>query len=203
MTATMFDGSFAHRWIAEILPSRPMILPPRHYTYPAVAEEVEKGAMEVLIRPETGLAGSTAQYPMDAPIAPEPFLATCALGFRDAAAPSGLWSMPDPDWICAVSGGYAYLINATCPEQFTMIAYRPVLEIVPVVEQGLLLFVGHHAILAWGRNGEAWQSDRLSWEGIAIREIEDGVLRGTGWDMMTDKDVPFALDLHTGGRIAV
>jgi len=198
MTAPIFDGSFAHRWTAEVLPHRPMILPPRHYTYPAVAEEVEKGAMEVLVRPEAGPPGKT-----EADSRQEPFLATCALGFRDPSAPSGLWSMPDPDWICAVSGGYAYLIDVSRPERFTMVPYRPVLEIVPVVEQELLLLVGHHAILAWGRNGEAWQSDRLSWEGITITGIEEGSLRGTGWDMMTDKDVPFVLDLRTGQRASV
>ena len=197
MITTFFDGSFPHRWTAEVLPNRPMILPPRHFTYPAVAEEVEKGAMEVLVRPEAAGEGVSASRQADA----QSFLATCALGFRDAAAPSGIWSTPRPDWICAVSGGYAYLIDVTNPEKFAMLPYRPVLEIVPVVEQNLLLFIGHHAILAWGRNGEAWQSDRLSWEGITITGVEAGVLRGTGWDMITDKDVPFALELRTGTRI--
>lgn len=197
MIAPIFDGSFPHRWTAEVLPNRPMILPPRHFTYPAMAEEVEKGAMEVLVRPDAISEGMRASRQADG----QSFLATCALGFRDAAAPSGLWSVPHPDWICAVSGGYAYLIDATRPERFTMLPYRPVLELVPVVEHNLLLFVGHHAILAWGRDGEAWQSDRLSWEGITISCIEAGVLHGTGWDMITDKDVLFALELRTGGRV--
>jgi hypothetical protein len=188
MMAPIFDGSFPHSWTAEVLTNRPMIFPPRHFTYPAIAEEVEKGAMEVLVRP-----GSDG--------AEESFLATCALGFRDAAAPSGLWSTPDPDWICAVSGGYAYLIDVRNPERFIMLPYRPVLEVLPLVAHELLLFVGHHAILAWGRAGEAWQSDRLSWEGISITGVEDGILRGTGWDMITDKDVPFALDIQTGQRV--
>jgi len=197
MIAPIFDGSFPHRWTAEVLSHRPLILPPRHFTYPAIAEEVEKGAMEVLVRPNVSSEGVTASRQADA----QSFLATCALGFRDAAAPSGIWSTPHPDWICAVSGGYTYLIDATHPERFTMLPYRPVLEIVPVLEQNLLLFVGHHAILAWARDGEAWQSDRLSWEGVTITGVEDGILRGTGWDMLTDKDVPFALELRTGERV--
>ena len=88
----------------------------------------------------------------------QPFLATCALGFRDPAAPSGLWSCPEPETICAVAGGYAYLSRTTAPERFTMIApYRPVLEIRPIVEECLLLFVSHHSILAWGRDGQAYK----------------------------------------------
>jgi len=220
MTAPTFDGTFAHRWTAETLPNRPMILPSRHYVYPAQVEEVERGALEVLIQPESGL----------------PFWATCALGFRDPAAPTGIWAMPDPNWLCAVSGGYAYLIDTAAPERFVHLRYRPVLAVLPVpgvrsqsalheaqsvtpaaqsssraaqslshtaqsLRGDLLLFVGHVSILAWGAEGEAWESPRLSWEGLTSLQIEGGVLRGLGWDMRTDKDLPFALDLETGAKI--
>jgi hypothetical protein len=82
-----------------------------------------------------------------------------------------------------------------------MIAYRPVLAIVPVAAEGLLLFVGHHSILAWGRRGQAWESEKLSDEGVTITEVEKGVLRGTGWEMKTDKETTFALDLTTGSGL--
>jgi hypothetical protein len=71
----------------------------------------------------------------------------------------------------------------------------------PDLRNELLLLAGHHSILAWGRDGEAWESDRLSWEGITNLRVEDDTLRGDGWDLMTDKDLPFALDLNTGKRI--
>jgi len=182
------DFSFPHSWQAEILAARPLILPPRHFVYPRQAEEVERGALEALIRP----GGPDIQ----------PFLATCALGFRDPAAPTGLWSTPNPEEICAVAGGYAYLINTSAPEQFTMIPYRPVLKIVPSLADGLLLFVGHRTILAWGRDGQAWESEKLSDEGVTILGIEDGVLRGVGWDLRTDKEIPFALALQSGVRLS-
>jgi hypothetical protein len=182
------DLSFPHAWQAEILAARPLILPPRHYVYPRQAEEVERGALEVLVRPGTAET--------------QPFLATCALGFRDPVAPTGLWSAPKPEEICAVAGGYAYLIDTSAPEKFTMIPYRPVMKIVPVVADGLLLFVGHHAILAWGREGLAWESEKLSDEGVTVLGIDAGVLRGTGWEIRTDKETPFALDLGNGSRIS-
>jgi hypothetical protein len=181
------DLSFAHSWQAEILAGRPLILPPRHFVYPRAAEEVERGALEVMVRPEAADA--------------RPFLATCALGFRDPAAPTGLWSAPKPEEICAVAGGYAYLIDTTAPERFTMIPYRPVLEVRAAVEEGLLLFVGHHAILAWGRSGQAWESQKISDEGVTVASIEGGVVRGTGWEMRSDREKPFALDLRSGGLI--
>ncbi len=187
MSSSARDLSFPHAWEARILAARPLILPPRHFVYPVDAEAVECGALEVLIRPQPG--------------APE-FLATCALGFRDPAVPTGLWSAPSPKELCAVSGGYAYLIDTAAPECFTMIAFRPVLEVRPLPAEGLLLFVGHHAVLAWGANGQAWQSEKLSSEGVTILSIGEGVLHGQGWDMMTDRETPFALDTRTGRRIS-
>ncbi len=186
MTAPTFNGVFPHRWTAEILPARPLILPGRHFTYPALVEEVERGALEILVRHER-----------DA----QPFLATCALGFRDPAAPTGLWSTPDADTLCALSGGYAYLISALQPEHFTMLPLRPVLQVHSLVEQRLLLFFGHHTILAWGADGQAWHSDRLSWEGITLSRVDENQLHGFGWDLLSDKEVPFTLDLRTGNRI--
>jgi hypothetical protein len=128
----------------------------------------------------------------------QPFLATCALGFRDPAVPTGLWSTPEPENICAVSGGYAYIIDTTAPEHFTMLPYRPVLEVRPALAANLLLFVGHHSILAWGPEGQAWQSAKLSDEGVTISAIDGAILRGRGWQMMSDQETPFTLDLTTG-----
>jgi hypothetical protein len=177
--------SFPHSWEAEILQSRPLILPQRQFVYPRQAEEVERGALELLIPPSSGGA----------------FLATCALGFNDPAVHSGLWSAPDSDWLCAVAGGYAYLINTLSPSEFLQIPYRPVLDIRAVVEQELLLFAWHLSLVAWGRSGMAWQSDRLSSEGVEILSIDGNLLKGKGWEMMTDRDVEFTIDLQSGKRV--
>jgi hypothetical protein len=180
------DPAFPRRWQAEILPARPLILPSRHFVYPREAEEVERGALEVLVRPQHGL----------------PFLATCALGFRDPAVPTGLWPAPNPDELCAVSGGYAYLIDTTAPERFAMIPFRPVMQVLPAPEQEMLLFIGHRAILAWGRSGQAWHSQKLSDEGVTVTGVTGGKLYGLGWNLFTDKETAFALDLRTGKREA-
>jgi hypothetical protein len=183
----IIDLRFPHAWQAEVLAARPLILPTRHFVYPRDAEEVERGALVVLIRPAEKDA--------------EPFLATCALGFRDPIAPTGLWSAPEPEELCAVAGGYAYLIDTAAPERFTMIPYRPVLEVRAVVEAGLLLFVGHRTILAWGGDGQAWESEKLSDEGVTITAAENNVLRGTGWSVRTDEETAFVLDLRSGRRV--
>lgn len=184
--APRLDFSFTRDWQAEVLPARPAILPARHFTYPREAEEIERGALEVLVRPREAV----------------PFLATCALGFRDPVAPTGLWSTPHHEWLCAVSGGYAYLIDTAAPEQFTMVPYRPVLDIRAAIAENLLLFVSHRRILAWGRDGQAWETENLSDEGVTITGLEPGILRGLGWRMLTNKEAPFQVDLRTGLQTA-
>jgi hypothetical protein len=179
--------TFPHTWHARILPARPLILPRRSFVYPQHAEEVERGALELLIEPGVPPA--------------EPFLATCALGFRDAAVPTGVWACPRPSELCAVAGGYAYLIDTAAPERFTMLPFRPVLEVHLAAEQNLLLFVGHHAILAWGVDGLVWESAKLSDEGVTVTSIEGGILRGVGWEMQSDREVALSLNLRNGLRL--
>jgi len=194
------DLRFPHTWQAEVLPARPLILPARHFVYPREVEEVERGALEVLVRPGAPGLDSETRENMSANSSVQPFLATCALGFRDPIVPTGLWSTPDPQAICAVSGGYAYLIDTSAPELFGMVPYRPVLEVRAEIEAGLLLFVSNKKILAWGSEGQAWESEKLSDEGITISGVENGVLRGVGWNMWTDKEGKFEIDLATGKR---
>lgn len=180
--AVTIDQSFAANWTAEVLATRPVILPRRHLVYPAVVEEVERGALELMVRPAGG----------------EAFLATCALGFASPAVPTGVWSCPDPAMVCAVAGGYAYMIDTRAPERWQQLGYRPVTEVRPLVQAGLLVFVSFHSVEAWGATGRLWQTARLSWEGVRLGEASETELRGWGWDMRTDREMEFVVDLRTG-----
>ncbi len=133
----IIDRSFPAEWTVEVLATRPMILPRRHFVYPVEVEEVERGALELMVQRVEG----------------EPFLATCALGFASPAVPTGVWSCPDPAVVCAVAGGYGYMIDSRAPERWQQLEYRPVTEVRPLPAAGLLIFVSFHAIEAWGTGG--------------------------------------------------
>jgi hypothetical protein len=177
---------FAQNWSAEVLTKPPLIAPARQFIYPQqIAGEEDalaRGALQLLVRPATG--GT--------------FLATCALGFTDPTMPTGVFACPNPQQMCAVVGGYAYVVDTAQPEHCTHLSLKPVVEVRPLVTHGLLLFVGFHSIVAWGREGLAWESARLSWEGVRITGIEGNVLHGVGWNLPTDREVSFFLDLLTG-----
>jgi hypothetical protein len=178
--------TFPQTWTAEILKSAPLIAPARQFTYPQqIAGEEDalaRGALQLLVRPATG----------------GQFLATCALGFTDPSMPTGVHACPNPDQLCAVAGGYAYIIDTLHPERSTHIPLKPVVSIHPSTANNLLLFAGFHTILSWGPTGKAWQTERLSWEGVRVTSIEGDTLHGFGWNMLTDKEVPFEVDLRTG-----
>ena len=180
------SGDFAHDWSAELLKAPPLIAPVRQFTYPQqIAGEEDalaRGAFQLMIRPGTGAS----------------FLATCALGFRDPSMPTGVFACPNPHELCAVAGGYAYVIDTAQPERSTLLDVKPVVAIKAVPAQELLLFAGFHTITAWGRGGFAWETARLSWEGVHMTGVEGGILSGTGWNMMTDREVEFSIDLLTG-----
>ena len=173
-------SEFPSSWTAAVLPGRPLILPRRRFVYPAQVDEVERGALELLVRPSGA----------------EPFLATCALGF--AGGFSGVWTCPDPDQLCAIAGGYAYILNTQHPEQWEQVSYRPVLEVLAALDQSLLLFAGHKAVQAYGLRGVAWETPSLSSEGLDGLRIEADRLLGAGWDLRTDRPLTFAVDLWTG-----
>jgi hypothetical protein len=178
----VIDRTFPHTWQVDVLPSRPLILPARQFVYPAKVEEVERGALELMIRPQDA----------------QPFLATCALGFAGVGVPTGVWACPDPAWLCAVAGGYAYLIDTRDPKQWEQIVYRPVTAVSPLADHDLLLFSSFHSLLAWGRAGKVWQTGRLSWDGLQITAIRGETLLGLGWDMKTDSEREFEVNLRTG-----
>lgn len=180
------EAIFPHDWQAEILAAPPLIAPAQHYVYPKAVEEVERGALQINFRrrPQTEAA-----------------MATFALGFADPSLPHGVWSCPNPGRLCAVAGGYAYIIDVDNPLQWTQVPYRPVTWVGSAPEQNLLLFAGFHRLWALGTEGKAWETERLSWEGLRVTAIEGGHLHGFGWDLDTDTEVAFTVDLSTGAHV--
>jgi hypothetical protein len=173
-----------HTWHADVLFGPPMIQPARSFVLPqAVAGEEDalaRGALWLSIRPREG--GT--------------FLVQCALGFSGAGVASGVWPTPDADILLAIAGGYAYRIPTLAPEAADLLPLRPVVAVHPVPDAGAVVLAGFHHLTILDAGG-AWESPRLSWEGIVVTGAEGDVLHGTGWHMRTDREVPWALNLRT------
>ncbi len=176
--------SFARSWRAGILRGQPLIMPARHITLPhAVPGEEDamaRGALWVQVQPERG--GT--------------FVAQCALGFAGEGVASGLWATPQQDLLLAIAGGYAYAIDTIAPENSILLAMRPVVRVHAAREAGALVLGGFHALSVLTNKG-AWESSRLSWEGVTVDHITGDEVHGTGWHMRLDRELPYILNLRT------
>jgi hypothetical protein len=191
-------STFPQSWTARILTVPPLIAPARQYVYPQYVpgeeDAIARGALLLDIKPATGAN----------------FLATCALGFREPSLPTGIFACPRPDDLLAIAGGYAYLIDTLAPDHSLHLPLRPVTQILSAPSANLILLAGFHHVIAIDETGLRWQSARLSWEGITLTEVRDNDpnspgwhLHGTGWNLHTDRELPFTINLatgtHTGG----
>lgn len=187
--------SLPQEWRAEILERPPLIAPAKQFVYPRqIAGEEDalaRGALHVMVHPANGPA----------------FLAICARGFADPRMPTAIFACPNVREMCALAGGYAYIVDTGAPDNSEQIPLRPVVEVRTLPDHQLLVFAGFDSLVAWGVRGLAWQTARLSWEGLRITGVEADSLRGLGWDMMTDSEMEFTVDLrtgkHTGGAYRV
>jgi len=181
-------SNFSPTWTARILTAPPLIAPARQFVYPQYVpgeeDAMARGALLLDIKPA----------------ASPNFLATCALGFRDPSLPTGIFACPRADDLLALAGGYAYLIDTLAPERCLHLPLRPAAQILPALPAGLILLAGFHNIIALDANGIRWQSARLSWEGVTMTHADATHLHGTGWNMHTDCEAPFTIDLTTGAH---
>jgi hypothetical protein len=180
--------AFPQTWQARILTAPPLIAPARQFVYPqhvpGEEDAISRGALLLDIKPANAAN----------------FLATCALGFRDPTLPTGIFACPRPDDLLALAGGYAYLIDTLAPIHSLHLPLRPVTQTLPAPTANLILLAGFHNVIAIDTNGLRWQSSRLSWEGVTLTEVRNNQLHGTGWNLHTDREVPFSIDLTTGAH---
>jgi hypothetical protein len=178
-----FDFRFPRNYEVRVLPAAPPVHPlEKLHHYPVELEEGDRAGTHVRVVPQAGTA----------------WFGFFAQGFDSSQVLNAVLSCPDPDSICVISGGYAYVVNTSDPQRWSRIEQRPVTQFVTLPRESKILFVGFTSITALGQEGIVWTSKRLSWEGVSIGEIRAGVLHGTGWDALSDEERPFEVNLETG-----
>jgi hypothetical protein len=178
-----FDFTFPCNYEVRMLEAAPPVHPvEKLYHYPVELEEGDRSGAYLRVTPQSGV----------------PWVGFFALGFDSDQVVNQVCSTPDPERFCLVVGGYAYLVKASDPAAWQRVEQRPVVDLRVVPQHGLLLFAGFTSITAVGSSGIAWTTERLTWEGLTITEIDGDELLGRGWDALADKEAPFEVDLKTG-----
>jgi hypothetical protein len=121
---------------------------------------------------------------------------------RSRNAVTGLFSTPDPGRLCVIIQGAAYLVDVPTRRFVLLSLSDPVTFVTALADVGLLLLATPWRVLAIGRDGLAWQSERLAIDGLRLDETDGSRLVG-----VADPDSPepreFVIDLldgsHRGG----
>lgn len=174
--------AFPHNYEIRLLESYSLVNPVEQlHQFPARLEEGDRTGAYLRVLPQ----GS------------QPWIGFFVLGFDSDEVASGIYSCPDENSLCAIVGGYAYVVDAGNPLRWMQIEQRPVIQVRLVPELNLMLFAGFTSITGL-ESSRLWTSERLSWEGLSITSIQGATLHGLGWDAVTDKEVSFEVDLLTG-----
>lgn len=112
---------------------------------------------------------------------------------------SGAVALPDRRTLAVLSNGAVYRVAADDPLQWEESSVGGVMMDPVIVEDlELVLFVEYTGVLAYGRDGPAWHTERLVWDDLQALRLESDVLHLEGFDAPLNEIVSFSLDLRTG-----
>jgi hypothetical protein len=111
---------------------------------------------------------------------------------------NGVFSCPEKNRLCVVAAGRGYVVSASSPASVYEVPAVPITDVRPALERGLLLFADFTKIVALGNHGLAWQSEKLSWDGVQIAGIDSNYIWGKGWNPVRASFTDFKLDLQNG-----
>ncbi len=123
-----------------------------------------------------------------------------AFGYPSSRSISKVVSTPQPDRVCVVSRGAAYIVNVEEPDRFEEVPIFPVLDLRCIADHQLLVFADYTKLAAYSGRGIAWVSSQLCWDELQIRSISRGLIEGVGYNPIDSRanESTFAVDIETG-----
>jgi hypothetical protein len=121
-------------------------------------------------------------------------------GYQSPPAISRVVSSSDPNRVCVVSKGAAYIVKVDNPEIWEEIPLMPVLDVQLVPGDNLLILSDFTRLAACGSSGLIWRSPRVCWDGLKILEVSRDTVEGIGYDPTNSitYESRFVVDLRTG-----
>jgi hypothetical protein len=107
-------------------------------------------------------------------------------------------ALPDGKNLAVVSKGAAYRVAAHDPLDWNEIPTGAASEPVVMEALELVLFVDNTVVSAYGRDGLAWQTERLVWDQLMVGRVDGSTLEAEGFDAPADRIVSFTINLRTG-----
>jgi hypothetical protein len=124
-----------------------------------------------------------------------------AFGYRSNRVLTEISSCPNPNEVCVVSSGSAYVVRVNDPEQWQTLSCFPVTQLLEIPDRGLLVFCDFTKLLALGAEGVKWVSPHLASDGLKILHVGNGSLRVRAWRAEINSEIETQVDLLTGQEI--
>ena len=172
------DTIFAHSYECERLnETQGSALP--HYYFPGASTQGGRDGILVKVRPEHG----------------QTWIGTFAFG--DSGV-SGIFTTPDPQRLCIVSNGEGYFVNTSIPTEWEAIRAMPIKDVRSILAQEIIVFADYTDLVAYGRTGVKWKTERLVLDELKITEVTDISIKGEGWNPFDETRKNFIVDAATG-----
>lgn len=177
------DRTFPHDYECERLTETPRT-ERAHYYFPGASTKGGRDGILIEVRPVQG------------PV----WLGTFAFGQVTPKGFSGIFTTPNPERLCVVSCGEGYLVSAKTPKEWETIGSMPIIDVRPVLAQGIIVFANYTELVAYGSSGLKWRTKRLTWDSLKITEVTDDFIKGEFWDIRSEANANFVVDLATGNH---
>lgn len=174
-----FNQTFGKHYECEVLSELPHQKITRLY-YPGAVVEGGRDGLLLKVVPESA----------------EPWIGI--FGFGDSSGMTEVYSCPNANRICVISRGNGYMVSSDEPTNYEEIKAYPVLGVYASIDHNLIIFHDFTDLVGYGKDGLAWRSKRLSYDGIKVDQLDGDFLFGRSWNAPTGNDISFRLDLRTG-----
>lgn len=112
--------------------------------------------------------------------------------------PSRILFTPNPNTICVICSGDAVVTDVRHPNRSTLLDFEPITDAIAVKERRIIVFAGFTKLMAFDGSSVAWETSRVAWDELKITSINALSIYGEYWDVATEKQVQFEVDLDTG-----
>lgn len=114
---------------------------------------------------------------------------------------SGFYTTPHLNKLCIVSNGAGYLISSNNPKDWKQIESTPIRDVRTSLQHGILIFADYTKLIAYDEKGIKWQTKQLSWDNLKIVGISEKYIKGEYYDIRSEKNEFFEVDLYSGKSI--
>jgi hypothetical protein len=157
----------------------------RTFWYPGERRSDEQNGLLVRVEPDTG----------------DRWVGVFADGQFPATARSWAIALPDRQSFAVVSNGDGYIVRADDPSRWETIGYGVSQPPVVIPQMNLVLFPWFTSIVAWGPDGQAWETDTTIYDDLEIKAVIGSRLLITGSEP-PGTTRSYTVDLHTGETTA-